>query len=184
MRNVFIGLGNPTTEYCKHRHNVGMMAIDALHQHLNAPAWQNKNHSHISRTNDGIILAKPQTYMNLSGTAVVSIMQFYKNNISEIIVLHDDLELPLGKIKIKIGGGHGGHNGLRDIDQKIGTDYMRIRIGIGRPEHKTQVHDYVLSPFMPDQVNTVQNMISTIIKLYTPLLKDNLETLQRLLNQS
>jgi PTH1 family peptidyl-tRNA hydrolase len=162
MRCVFVGLGNPTAAYALHRHNAGMMVVDALHKTLQAPAWQAKHHSLISRTADGLLLAKPQTYMNRSGLAVYEILTFYKKTRDQLIVFHDDLDLPLGKIKIKVGGGHGGHNGLRDLDRLLGPDYLRVRLGIGRPVHKTQVHDYVLSPFTPDQIPALDAMIQTL----------------------
>ena len=162
MRCVFVGLGNPTAEYALHRHNAGMMVVDALHRQLQAPAWQAKHRSLISRSPDGLLLVKPQTYMNRSGLAVYDVLTFYKKTIEDIIVFHDDLDLPLGKIKIKIGGGHGGHNGLRDLDRLLGPDYLRVRLGIGRPVHKTQVHDYVLSPFTPDEKPAVDAMIQTL----------------------
>jgi PTH1 family peptidyl-tRNA hydrolase len=162
MRCVFVGLGNPTAAYALHRHNAGMMVVDALHAFLRAPAWQAKHHSLISRSGNGLLLAKPQTYMNRSGLAVYEILTFYKKTRDQLVVFHDDLDLPLGKIKIKIGGGHGGHNGLRDLDRLIGPDYLRVRLGIGRPVHKTQVHDYVLSPFAPDQIPALEAMIQTL----------------------
>jgi PTH1 family peptidyl-tRNA hydrolase len=162
MRCVFVGLGNPTAEYALHRHNAGMMVVDALHASLRAPAWQTKHHSLISRTADGLMLVKPQTYMNRSGLAAYDVLTFYKKTPDQLIVFHDDLDLPLGKIKIKVGGGHGGHNGLKDLDRLLGPDYLRVRLGIGRPVHKTQVHDYVLSPFTPDEIPAVETMIQTL----------------------
>jgi PTH1 family peptidyl-tRNA hydrolase len=162
MRCVFVGLGNPTAAYALHRHNAGMMVVDALHALLQAPAWQTKHHSLISRTADGLMLVKPQTYMNRSGLAAHDVLTFYKKTPDQLIVFHDDLDLPLGKIKIKVGGGHGGHNGLRDLDRLLGPDYLRVRLGIGRPVHKTQVHDYVLSPFAPDEIPALKTMIQTL----------------------
>lgn len=162
MRCVFVGLGNPTAAYALHRHNVGMMVVEALHALARAPAWQAKHHSLISRTAGGLLLVKPQTYMNRSGLAVYDVLTFYKKTLDQLVVFHDDLDLPLGKMKIKIGGGHGGHNGLRDLDRLLGPDYLRVRLGIGRPVHKTQVHDYVLSPFTPDEKPAVETMIQTL----------------------
>jgi PTH1 family peptidyl-tRNA hydrolase len=182
-RSLFIGLGNPTSAYALHRHNVGMMAVDALHASLKAPPWQTKHHSLISKLPHGLFLVKPQTYMNRSGLAVGEMLTFYKKTPGDIVVFHDDLDLPLGKIKIKIGGGHGGHNGLRDLDRAIGPEYLRVRMGIGRPEHKTQVHDYVLSPFSSDQIATLKTMIQAIESHRIALEQTELAKLQALFGE-
>ena len=120
----------------------------------------------ITRGGTKLWLLKPQTYMNLSGQSLRAAADFYQLPLAQIIVLHDDLDLPLGKIRIKQGGGHGGHNGLRDIDAHLGTDYWRIRIGIGHPGDKDKVHDYVLSDFT-----------STEHKIIAPLLEQLAEHL-------
>ena len=183
MRCVFIGLGNPTAEYALHRHNAGMMVVDAMHDLVRAPTWQTKHHSLISRNPHGLLLVKPQTYMNRSGLAVYDVLTFYKKTLEHIIVFHDDLDLPLGKIRIKIGGGHGGHNGLRDLDRFLGPDYLRVRLGIGRPVHKTQVHDFVLSPFTPDEKPAVDAMIQTVTSHFNDLQHLPLNQLQARLGE-
>ena len=152
MQYLVAGLGNPGRAYARQRHNVGFMAIDAL---AGAAVTFSKKFqgelAEITREGTKLWLLKPQTFMNLSGQSLRAAMDFYKLPPAQIIVLHDDLDLPLGKIRIKQGGGHGGHNGLRDIDAHLGADYWRIRIGIAHPGDKDRVHDYVLSDFTAEE---------------------------------
>jgi PTH1 family peptidyl-tRNA hydrolase len=145
---LIAGLGNPGRPYAQQRHNVGFMAVDALAGR--SASFSKKFQGELAelrREDAKLWLLKPQTFMNCSGQSLRAAADFYKLPPAQIIVLHDDLDLPLGKIRIKQGGGHGGHNGLRDIDAHLGTDYWRIRIGIGHPGDKDKVHDYVLSDF-------------------------------------
>ena len=121
---------------------------------MGAGGWSKKFHGNageITREGEKLLLLKPETFMNRSGLALRAAADFYKLSPAQIIVIHDDLDLPPGKIRIKQGGGHGGHNGLRDIDAHLGPDYWRIRIGIGHPGDKDRVHDYVLSNFAPEE---------------------------------
>jgi PTH1 family peptidyl-tRNA hydrolase len=147
---LIVGLGNPGAGYARHRHNVGFMAVDALAHEQRFSSYSKKFTAELA---DGMIadqravLLKPLTYMNHSGQSVGEACRFYKIAPEQVLVIHDDLDLVFGKIRIKQGGGHGGHNGLRDIDRHVGKDYWRIRFGIGHPGHKDRVHDYVLSDF-------------------------------------
>lgn len=152
---LLVGLGNPGTEYEKTRHNIGFMLIEKIALGL---SFQKKFNS-IYTINNGLILAMPQTYMNKSGESIQQIMRFYKIPIESLYVVHDDIDLELGKIKIKIGGGNGGHNGLKSIDQHIGANYVRIRLGIGRPQYGN-VSDYVLQNFRQDELSLVNKMIN------------------------
>lgn len=166
MRLV-VGLGNPGPDYALTRHNIGFMAVDALAEHAR---FTSKFHGEIaSRSIEGekIILLKPMTYMNNSGRAVQAAMAFYKLSPADVIVLHDELDLPLGKIRIKRGGGANGHNGIKDIDQSIGPDYWRIRLGIGHPGMKEQVHGHVLSRFGEDELREVEKINAALVQHFS-----------------
>jgi len=163
---LFIGLGNPGIEYMRTRHNIGFMLVEKIAEKIN---FHKKSNSFISMM-DGVILAMPQTYMNKSGEAIGQIARFYKIDITNIYVAHDDIDLELGKIKIKIGGGSGGHNGLKSIDQHIGPNYMRIRLGIGRPQYGN-VSDYVLQNFKENEVYLVEKMLNFIKNNFDDLIK-------------
>lgn len=133
---LFVGLGNPGKGYEHHRHNVGFMAMDAIAAHHHFSPWRNRFSGEIAEGTIGgtrLILLKPMTYMNASGRAVQEAVQFYKLAPGNIAVFHDELDLAPGKIRVKHGGGSGGHNGIRDISACLGTDFTRVRIGIGHP---------------------------------------------------
>jgi PTH1 family peptidyl-tRNA hydrolase len=147
---LIVGLGNPGTQYEKNRHNVGFMAVDAIHQAYCFSPWKNRFHSLASEgllEGRKIYLLKPQTFMNLSGQSVGEIARFYKIDLKDILVIHDELDLPEGKVRIKTGGGHGGHNGLKSIDAHLGKEYRRLRLGIGHPGHKALVNKHVSRGF-------------------------------------
>jgi PTH1 family peptidyl-tRNA hydrolase len=146
---LIVGLGNPGAEYEPTRHNAGFWFVDELARRCQQSfRGEARFHSEIARCQlDGqeCRLQKPQTFMNRSGQPARSLMQFFKIPVEQILVAHDDLDLPAGTIKLKKGGGHGGHNGLRDLVSQLGSnDFYRLRIGIGHPGHKDQVVDYVL----------------------------------------
>ncbi len=149
---LIVGLGNPGSEYKNTRHNIGFMLIDELIKRHNAQKLSSSSfeglcykfqNTRISLENH--FLLKPLTFMNLSGNSIVAVKKFYK--IEEVVVIHDDLDLPFGSLRFKHGGGHGGHNGLRSTDERISKEYTRVRMGIGKPEHKGEVSSYVLSNF-------------------------------------
>ncbi|MDX1949174.1 MAG: aminoacyl-tRNA hydrolase [Rickettsiales bacterium] len=172
---IIVGLGNFGEKYNKTRHNIGFEICHQLASDYNLPSFTKKFHSlftqgKIAEKNIKMIL--PQTYMNNSGLAVQEICHFYKEHISNVIVIHDDLDLEFAKIKIKIAGGSGGHNGLKSIDNLAGIDYKRIRIGIGKPLLKAQVHDYVLSKFTDDEQKIIDNKIKLVSDLF-PLILQN-----------
>jgi peptidyl-tRNA hydrolase, PTH1 family len=150
MMFVIVGLGNPGKEYAAHRHNVGFMAVDAIAQSHHFPSWQKKFSSLVTEgTIEGhkTLLMKPQTFMNDSGHALISLLNFFKIDASHVCVIYDELDLEPGKIRVKMGGGSGGHNGIKSIDQHCGKEYRRVRIGIGHPGRKELVHHHVLSDF-------------------------------------
>ncbi|MBN2896705.1 MAG: aminoacyl-tRNA hydrolase [Campylobacterales bacterium] len=142
---LIVGLGNPGSTYANTRHNVGFRVIDALlRRHRCDPIRKNSFEGELFKCAEHFLL-KPSTYMNLSGRSIQAVRTFYK--IDDVVVIHDDLDLPFGALRFKHGGGHGGHNGLKSTDAMISSSYLRVRMGIGKPEHKGEVASYVLSPF-------------------------------------
>jgi PTH1 family peptidyl-tRNA hydrolase len=147
---LFVGLGNPGAKYAQNRHNIGFMALDRIAEDHGFAPWRSKFQGLVSEGRLGtekVILLKPQTFMNLSGQSVGEAMRFYKLDSSDVVVFHDEIDLAPGKLRLKSGGGHAGHNGLRSIHQHIGPHYDRVRLGVGHPGHKDKVPGYVLSDF-------------------------------------
>lgn len=147
---LFVGLGNPGGKYERNRHNIGFMALDQIASDHGFSPWKSKFQAQVSEGKLGsekVILLKPQTFMNNSGQSVGEAMRFYKLAPDDVVVLHDELDLAPGKCRVKQGGGHAGHNGLRSIHSHIGADYGRVRLGIGHPGHKDAVAGYVLRDF-------------------------------------
>lgn len=150
MPKLIVFLGNPGIQYKQTRHNTGWMVCDHyLKSQGLGDSWQTKFHAHYMKNGNAVLL-KPQTFMNVSGTSVQECSKFYNIQAKDILVVHDDIELPFGTVKIQLGGGMAGHNGLRSIKQNMGTDqFMRLRVGVGRPPAVIQVADYVLGRFSP-----------------------------------
>ena len=147
---LFAGLGNPGAKYRNNRHNVGFMAADAIARRHSFSPWSKKFQAEIAEGRIGgekVLLIKPQTFMNLSGQSVGEALRFYKLEPSAVTVLYDEIELPAGKVRVKTGGGSAGHNGIRSLDQHLGKDYRRVRIGVGHPGAKEMVHGHVLGDF-------------------------------------
>jgi PTH1 family peptidyl-tRNA hydrolase len=164
MIKLFVGLGNPGTEYEDTRHNAGFWWIDQLAQQLKVQLQPDKNHhGWVARTTlqgDTIWLLKPATFMNLSGKAVASLARFYKIEPAQIMVVHDELDVVPGEAKLKLGGSHAGHNGLRDIHAQLGSDaYWRLRLGIGHPGVKSEVVHWVLKKPAPEQRKVIDTCI-------------------------
>ena len=163
---LIVGLGNPGGEYKNTRHNVGFMAVDYLAG--NDANWKNEKNALVFRTDINghkVIFVKPQTYMNNSGVAVGALMTFYKVPLENIIVIHDDMDVDVGKIREKIGGGSAGHNGIKSIDAHIGRDYRRIRIGVGHPRDfglPIEPADWVLGKFTDAQLNKINSVIENL----------------------
>ena len=155
---LIVGLGNPGSAYAQTRHNIGFMVIDELCRRHNVHNVSKSSFEGELFKMGSHFLLKPLTFMNLSGRSILAVKHFYK--IDEVIVIHDDLDLPFGALRFKNGGGHGGHNGLKSTDAAISPEYVRVRMGIGKPEHKSQVADYVLHSFSSDE----QSMLSDWIK--------------------
>jgi PTH1 family peptidyl-tRNA hydrolase len=147
---LLVGLGNPGSNYAGNRHNIGFMAVDDIHRQYSFPPFRNKFHGEVadgSIAGDKIFILKPTTYMNESGRSVAELIRFYKIETGNVIVLHDELDLSPGKIRVKQGGGLAGHNGLKSIAEHIGLEFLRVRIGIGHPGEKKQVTGHVLNDF-------------------------------------
>ena len=174
------GLGNPGDKYKYTRHNIGFLVIDEITKNLSTTNITNPLFKAIVQKISTTLFVKPQTFMNNSGESIVSIANYYKIPNENIIIIHDDLDLPFGTVKFKNGGGHGGHNGLRSIDEHIGKDYTRIRIGIGKPQNKKDVADFVLSNFSKNESNYLEDIIVHVIKALEVLKNDSLNTVKSL----
>lgn len=152
---LVVGLGNPGSGYAANRHNIGFMAADELVRRHSFGSWRKKFQGQIAEgelNGQKVLVLKPETFMNLSGQSVGEVLRFYKIPVENVIVLHDELDLPPGKLRVKRGGGHGGHNGLRSIDAHCGKEYRRVRLGIGHPGEKSRVHGHVLGDFAKAEV--------------------------------
>ncbi|MXW86858.1 MAG: aminoacyl-tRNA hydrolase [Boseongicola sp. SB0673_bin_14] len=147
---LFVGLGNPGPRYAGHRHNVGYMVVDRIAADHGFGGWRSKFQGQVSEArlgSDKVMLLKPETFMNESGRAVGEAQRFHKLATEDVVVFHDEIDLAPGKMRLKRGGGHAGHNGLRSIDAHIGNDYHRVRIGVGHPGRRDAVHVHVLKDF-------------------------------------
>ncbi|UUV06770.1 MULTISPECIES: aminoacyl-tRNA hydrolase [Ruegeria] len=159
---LFVGLGNPGQKYARNRHNIGFMAVDRIAEDHGFGPWKSKFQGEISEGRLGsekILLLKPQTFMNRSGQSVGEAMRFYKLESTDVVVFHDELDLAPGKVRVKAGGGHAGHNGLRSIHDHIGAAYDRVRLGIGHPGRKEMVSAYVLSDFAKSEADWLDDVL-------------------------
>jgi PTH1 family peptidyl-tRNA hydrolase len=166
---LIVGLGNPGASYAKHRHSIGFMAVDRLADTYGATPFSRKFQGEIAEARiagERCLLLKPMTYMNLSGQSTGAAAQFYKIPPERIIALHDELDLPFGKLRVKQGGGHGGHNGLKSLDAHIGQDYWRVRLGIGHPGDKELVTGYVLSDFGKEERPALADWLAHIAQAF------------------
>lgn len=178
---LIVGLGNPGTKYSQTRHNAGFWFLDALHRHAGVvPGFraQSKLSAEVCRADiygQPCVLAKPTVYMNHSGQAVRALMDYYKVPVENLIIAYDELDLPPGTIRLKQGGGHGGHNGIRDTFRHLdGTGFLRLRIGIGHPGHKDAVTGYVLSRATAEQEQSIMHSIGDALSVMPDLLAGNL----------
>jgi len=160
-----VGLGNPGNDYKRNRHNIGFMAADSIIDRFSQDSVTKKFSAEIyacRAENTKFFTIKPMTYMNRSGISVAGLVNFYKIPVQNVIVIHDDLDLPAFEMRIKQAGGHGGHNGLKSLDSMIGMNYTRIRVGIGRPQDKDQVTSWVLGNFFKTDDDTIQTVCDQI----------------------
>lgn len=164
---LFVGLGNPGEKYAGNRHNIGYRAVEAIAADHGFSPWRSKFQGLVSEGRlggDKVLLLKPETFMNLSGQSVGAAMRFHKIAPEDVVVFHDELDLAPGKIRVKSGGGHAGHNGLRSLHGHIGDSYQRVRIGIGHPGHKDRVASYVLHDFAKADADWIDPMLDGISK--------------------
>ena len=170
---LIVGLGNPGPTYEFTRHNIGFMVIDELVRRQNAQKLSSSSFDGELFKFSNHFLLKPLTFMNLSGNSIVAVKKFYK--IEKVVVIHDDLDLPFGTLRFKYGGGHGGHNGLKSTDERISKEYARVRMGIGKPEHKGEVSSYVLSDFYLNEKSHLEEWIEHTCEAVEFLLDNSLE---------
>ncbi len=169
---LLIGLGNPGAKYAKTRHNIGFMAVDEIVRRHGFGPWRTRFQGQCADcTIDGekVLALKPETFMNNSGRAAGEAARFFKIETADVVVLHDDIDLAAGKIRFKVGGGHAGHNGLRDIDAHIGNGYARVRLGVGHPGTAEEVHDHVLNEFSKADMDWLAPLIDAVAEAF-PLL--------------
>jgi peptidyl-tRNA hydrolase, PTH1 family len=162
---LLVGLGNPGSRYAGNRHNIGFMAVDAIAKRHGIGPWRRRFQGVAAEgplAGERVLLLLPGTFMNESGRAVAEAAHFYKLGLPEVVVLHDEIELPPGKVRVKAGGGNAGHNGLRSISEHIGNDYRRVRIGVGHPRVKELVEPYVLSDFAKSERPWVEALCGII----------------------
>lgn len=184
---LVVGLGNPGPAYDGTRHNIGFALLDKLQR----GGWREKGRALLGEgvvAGETTLLLKPQTYMNLSGEAVVPVVQFHKVDPGAIVVVHDDIDLPLGTVRVKQGGGDGGHNGLKSVTQHIGPEYVRLRLGVGRPvegvaEGPQEVADWVLARFSGPELVVVDEQLRRAAEALEVLGKDGLKSAQNRFNR-
>ena len=180
MIKLFVGLGNPGPDYEATRHNAGFWWIDALARELKVNLVPERSYyglaGRTSVNGQSVWLLQPQTFMNLSGKSVASLARFFKIQPEEILVVHDELDLPPGQVKLKRGGSHAGHNGLRDIHAQLGSpNYWRLRIGIGHPGEKSEVANWVLKKPAPDQRTLIEDSIAHSLKAHAVMLAGDMD---------
>lgn len=183
MTHMVVGLGNPGPEYAHTRHNAGFLAVDLLGENLRATYWKDEAGSKVAVVRFGeadLVLAKPQSFMNVSGGPVKKLADAYGVATPELIVVHDDLDLPPGRVLCKRGGGHGGHNGLRSLHEKLGTDeYLRVRVGVGRPPGRMDPADYVLQQLKGVALEEFEDSIPTAAQAVLAILEHGIDAAMR-----
>lgn len=186
--DMIVGLGNPGSEYANTRHNAGFWFVDEIAQRFGGSfKAENKFHGEVARSSIhgvAVHLLKPTTYMNLSGQSVLALMQFYKISLSNILVVHDDLDLAVGTVRLKQGGGHGGHNGLRDIISRCGGNgFQRLRLGIGHPGNREQVTGHVLKKASAEDQRAIEDAIDLSITHIEDIISGNMQKAMQVLHQ-
>jgi PTH1 family peptidyl-tRNA hydrolase len=172
--HLIVGLGNPGPKYARHRHNVGFMAADRIVAKYGLRPTRRRFHSEVYEgeiAGARILLLKPQTFMNDSGRAVLGALAFHKLGPADVVVVHDEIDLALGKVRAKRGGGAAGHNGIKSIDGSIGRNYRRVRIGVGHPGGRALVHGHVLDEFEPDEAGPIDKTLDAVVEALPILLQ-------------
>ena len=173
---LIAGLGNPGSEYARNRHNAGFMAVDTIHESYRFSPWRSRFQGAISEGALGgrkTYLLKPMTYMNDSGLSIGPAMRFFKLPLSALVVIHDEIDLAAGKLKVKTGGGDAGQNGLRSLTATLGPDYRRVRLGIGHPGEKHKVSGHVLDNFSKDDIAWLKPLVMAMVEAAPLLAKDD-----------
>lgn len=173
---LIAGLGNPGSQYAKNRHNAGFIVVDELHAHHKFGPWKAKFDGLLSEgslAGRKTYLLKPQTFMNLSGDSIAPALRFYKLPLEALVVVHDEIDLAAGKLKVKTGGGDAGQNGLRSITAALGPDYRRVRLGIGHPGDKERVTGHVLQNFSKDDIAWLKPLVDAMVEAAPMLAKDD-----------
>ena len=177
---LFVGLGNPGSAYEMTRHNIGFRVIEKLVSDLGARDISKTSfHGKLFRLGT-LFFLQPTTYMNLSGKSVLAVKQFFKIETESMVVIHDDIDLPFGAVRFKKGGGDGGHNGLKSIDSMIGRTYIRVRVGVGKPEYRSQVSDFVLHPFSEEEEESMEKLIAYVALVCQKIPTSTLEQIKSL----
>jgi PTH1 family peptidyl-tRNA hydrolase len=183
MTRLVVGLGNPGSEYENTRHNAGFKVVDLLGENLRASYWKDQAGSKVALVrlgDDDLVLAKPQSFMNVSGGPVKKLAEEYSAGVADLVIVHDDIDLAPGRVLCKRGGGHGGHNGLRSIHDKLGSDaYLRVRIGVGRPPGRMDPADWVLQELRGEALEDVESSIPTAAQAVLHILEHGIESAMR-----
>ena len=183
---LLVGLGNPSPNNTNNRHNVGFAIIDAINAEFKLSKQKPKFKGLLTTGKIGdqkVFAIKPLTFMNSSGICIKELIEYYKIDVKDVFVFHDDMDIDLGKIKVKFGGSSAGHNGIESIDKNIGKSYSRVRIGIGRPKNNEAGADHVLDNFSVDETQSVQEVTNNIIKSLSILIKKDLDLFSSKVNQ-
>mgnify|MGYP001338438604 CR=1 FL=1 len=183
---LFVGLGNPNPNNKNNRHNVGFQIIDALNQKFKLSKQKPKFKGLLTTgkiEEQKVYAIKPLTFMNSSGVCIKELIEYFKIDVKDVFVFHDDMDIDLGKIKVKFGGSSAGHNGIESIDKNIGKNYSRIRIGIGRPKNNSEGADHVLDNFSNDEKQSVEEVAKSIIESMGILIKKDLDLFSSKINQ-
>ena len=183
---LLVGLGNPNPNNTNNRHNVGFLVIDAINAKFKLSKQKPKFKGLLTtgKINEQKVYAiKPLTFMNSSGICIREIIEYFKINVKDVFVFHDDMDIDIGKIKVKFGGGNAGHNGIESIDKNIGKDYSRVRIGIGRPKNNSTGVEHVLDNFANEEKKSVEELNNNIIKSFSILINKDLDLFSSKVNQ-
>ena len=183
---LFVGLGNPNPNNSNNRHNVGFLAIDAINTKFKLSKQKPKFKGLLTTgkiDEQKVYAIKPLTFMNSSGICIKELVDYFKIDVKDIFVFHDDMDIDIGKVKVKFGGGNAGHNGIESIDKNIGKHYSRIRIGIGRPKNNSAGFDHVLDNFSNDEQQSVEEVTNNILESFSILIKKDLDLFSSKVNQ-
>ena len=183
---LFVGLGNPNLNNFNNRHNVGFLAIDAINTKFKLSKQKPKFKGLLTTGNideQKVYAIKPLTFMNSSGICIKELIEYFKIDVKDVFVFHDDMDIDIGKVKVKFGGSNAGHNGIESIDKNIGKHYSRIRIGIGRPKNNAIGADHVLENFSTDETQSVEEVTKNILESFSILIKKDLDLFSSKVNQ-